>query len=64
VSPQDRERTKKAVKDAVEVNRSQQVPAWLEVDRDGLVIKVVNTPRREDVIHPIKEQLIVELLSK
>ena len=52
------------MRDAVEVNRSQQVPAWLEVDRDGLTIKVVSIPRREDVLHPIKEQLIVELLSK
>jgi len=64
ITPHDRERTKKAVKEAVEVNRSQSVPPWLEVDRDGLVAKVVSVPRREDVLHPIKEQLIVELLSK
>jgi small subunit ribosomal protein S4 len=64
VTLQDRERTRKAVKDAVEVNRSQQVPGWLEVDRDGFTIKINSVPRREDVLHPIKEQLIVELLSK
>lgn len=64
ITPQDRERTKKAVKDAVEVNRSQTVPGWLEVDRDSIVAKVNTLPRREDVLHPIKEQLIVELLSK
>ncbi|MBI3818401.1 MAG: 30S ribosomal protein S4 [Planctomycetes bacterium] len=64
ITPQDRERTKKVVRDAVEVNRSQTVPGWLEVDRDTHIAKVQNLPRREDVMHPIKEQLIVELLSK
>ncbi|MBL8692959.1 MAG: 30S ribosomal protein S4 [Planctomycetes bacterium] len=64
ISPQDREKTKKVVRDAVEVNRSQTVPQWLEVDRDSIVAKVNSVPRREDVLHPIKEQLIVELLSK
>ena len=64
ITPQDRERTKKVVRDSVEVNRSQSIPGWLEVDRDNLTVKVVTAPRREDVLHPIKEQLIVELLSK
>jgi small subunit ribosomal protein S4 len=64
ITPQDREKTKKVVREAVEVNRSQQVPGWLEVDRDSCVTKVNMLPRREDVLHPIKEQLIVELLSK
>lgn len=64
INPQDREKTKKAIREAVEVNRSQQVPGWLEVDRDGYVAKINLLPRREDVLHPIKEQLIVELLSK
>ncbi|MFN0206406.1 MAG: 30S ribosomal protein S4 [Planctomycetota bacterium] len=64
ITPQDREKTKKAIKEAVDVNRSQQVPGWLEVDRDGYVAKINLLPRREDVLHPIKEQLIVELLSK
>jgi small subunit ribosomal protein S4 len=64
VTPHERERTKKAVREAVEVNRSQSVPPWLEVNRDTLAAKVLSGPRREDVLHPIKEQLIVELLSK
>ncbi len=64
IVPQDRERTKKVVREAVEVNRSQSIPAWLQVDRETLVTRVVALPRREDVMHPIKEQLIVELLSK
>jgi small subunit ribosomal protein S4 len=40
------------------------VPGWLEVNRDTLTVKVVGVPRREDIIHPIQEQLIIELCSK
>ncbi|MBL8804238.1 MAG: 30S ribosomal protein S4 [Planctomycetes bacterium] len=58
------EGVRKQVADAVEVNKSQPVPAWLEVNRDNLTARVVALPRREDVPHPIKEQLIIELCSK
>ena len=50
--------------EALEVNKSQPVPAWLEVNRETLSCRVANLPRREDVPHPIQEQLIVELCSK
>jgi small subunit ribosomal protein S4 len=49
---------------AVEVNKSQPVPAWIEVSGDALTSRVVGIPRREDVPHPIQEQLIIELCSK
>jgi small subunit ribosomal protein S4 len=55
---------RKQIADAVEVNKSQPVPAWLEVNRDNLSARVVAQPRREDVPHPIQEQLIIELCSK
>lgn len=55
---------RKQVADAVEINKSQPVPAWLEVNRDNLSARVVAQPRREDVPHPIQEQLIIELCSK
>jgi small subunit ribosomal protein S4 len=58
------EQTRKIVAEALEVNKSQPVPAWLEVARDTLSSKVVALPRREDVPHPIQEQLIIELCSK
>ena len=64
VAPATRENTKKIVSEAIEVNKSQPVPAWVEVSGDTLTAKVVAVPRREDVPHVIQEQLIIELLSK
>ena len=59
-----KENTRKMVGEAIEVNKSQAIPAWLEVQGDALTSKVVGVPRREDVPHPIQEQLIIELCSK
>jgi small subunit ribosomal protein S4 len=64
VSVRDKEAIKKQVAEALEINKSQPVPAWLEVNRDNLSVRVVAAPRREDVPHPIQEQLIIELCSK
>jgi small subunit ribosomal protein S4 len=64
LKPSSKEKTKKIVGDAVEVNKSQPVPAWLSVSGDAMEAKVNGIPRREDVPHPIQEQLIIELCSK
>ena len=64
IAPRSTEATRKAVAEAIEVNKSQPVPSWLEVNRDALSTRVVSIPRREDVPHPIQEQLIIELCSK
>lgn len=40
------------------------VPAWLELDSEGLKGSVIALPKREDIQMPIDEQLIVELYSK
>jgi small subunit ribosomal protein S4 len=40
------------------------VPAWLELDAEGLKGTVISLPKREDIQMPIDEQLIVELYSK
>jgi small subunit ribosomal protein S4 len=64
VAPATKEHTRKIVSEAIEVNKSQQVPAWLAVTADTLSSRVVGIPRREDVPHPIQEQLIIELCSK
>jgi len=64
VKPAAKEKTKKLVGEAVEVNKSQPVPAWLSVSGEAMETKVSGIPRREDVPHPIQEQLIIELCSK
>lgn len=38
--------------------------SWLEWDNDQMSGKLLNTPEREEIPEPIKEQLIVELYSK
>jgi small subunit ribosomal protein S4 len=64
VTPSTAESTRKIVSEALEVNKSQTSPAWLHVTADTLTAKVVGLPRREDIPHPIQEQLIIELCSK
>jgi len=64
VTPSASEATRKMVSESVEVNKSQPVPAWIEVTADTLTSRIVGIPRREDVPHPIQEQLIIELCSK
>jgi small subunit ribosomal protein S4 len=61
-----RERSQKLVvlEQAREFSSHQQIPTWLEVDREGLKGRVLSLPKREDVNLPINEQLIVELYSK
>lgn len=39
-------------------------PAWLELDKENLVGKVIRFPERQDIELPINEQLIVELYSR
>jgi small subunit ribosomal protein S4 len=40
-------------------------PSWLEVDRDALRAKVLQQPKREELVQiQLNEQLIVELYSK
>ena len=64
VMAKESEKTRKMVSEAVEVNKSQAVPDWLEAQGDKMTTKVVTLPRREHVPHPIQEQLIIELCSK
>lgn len=64
VTPGTQENTRKIVSEALEVNKSQPVPGWLAVTADTLSARIVSLPRREDVPHPIQEQLIIELCSK
>lgn len=47
-----------------ELAAHKTVPAWLEMDKDALVGKVMALPAREDIDVPIQEHLIVELYSR
>jgi small subunit ribosomal protein S4 len=62
-----REKTKKnqQVLDSVgSIGGRGGIPAWLELDSEGLKGTVLALPKRADIQMPIDEQLIVELYSK
>ena len=61
-----REKSRKLVPVArsLDLSGGRSVPAWLQLDREGLKAKVISLPKREDVNFPIQEQMIVELYSK
>ena len=64
VSVSGGDKIKKKATDAVEMNKGQALPGWLEAMPTDLKGKVIQLPKREDVPHPINEQLIIELCSK
>ena len=43
---------------------ARRVPEWIELDRGAYTAKIRALPTREQLTHPMKEQLIVELYSK
>jgi small subunit ribosomal protein S4 len=62
-----REKSKKhpAIAHASEVTSVYPSPNWLEVDRENLKARVIQQPKREDLVQiQLNEQLIVELYSK
>src|SRR5688572_7980306 len=58
------DKIKKRSADAIEMNKGQALPGWLEAMPAEQKGKVIQLPKREDVPHPINEQLIIELCSK
>lgn len=59
-----KDKVRKKASEAVELNKGQGIPAWLEAMPSDLKGKVTQLPKREDIPHPINEQLIVELCSR
>jgi small subunit ribosomal protein S4 len=63
VRPKSKEN--KAILHAREATAAFPNPNWLEVDRDNLKARVLQQPKREDLVQiQLNEQLIVELYSK
>ncbi|HPN88783.1 MAG TPA: 30S ribosomal protein S4 [Candidatus Omnitrophota bacterium] len=52
------------IKDNLEVTKDRAVPAWLSLDKNQYMAKVVRLPERADITFPVNEQLIVELYSR
>ena len=59
-----KEKSRKNVQILNALDVSRTVPPWLEIDRDALAGKILALPKREDIMMPIEEHMIVELYSK
>ncbi len=59
-----REGVRKLVQASLEQRSSYPMPGWLERDSVALEGKIVTSPTRNDVAFDVREQLIVELMSK
>jgi small subunit ribosomal protein S4 len=64
ISIKESSRTLTVLEAAKEFASHQNLPTWLEIDRDNFKGKVLSLPKREDIQQPVNEQLIVELYSK
>lgn len=56
-------RHQKIIKEDIEI-QNRVVPAWLNVDVDHFLGKVIRFPERNDISFAVNEQLIVELYSR
>ncbi|MCB9897097.1 MAG: 30S ribosomal protein S4 [Planctomycetes bacterium] len=59
-----REKVRKLVKESLEQRASYPMPAWLERDPNAMTGRVSTLPARADVTFDVREQLVVELMSK
>ena len=64
ISVKEASRKSVKIKDLAESLSTKSAPKWLDVDKNGLSVKVATLPAREDVDFDFNEQLIVELYSK
>ena len=64
VSVKESSRASVKIKALAEDLATKSAPKWLDVDKNGLSVKVATLPARDDVDFDFNEQLIVELYSK
>ncbi|MBU0600481.1 30S ribosomal protein S4 [bacterium] len=55
---------KELVETSLKSKGQKDIPSWLLLDTQKILAKILKIPTREDVIIPIKEQLVVELCSR
>jgi small subunit ribosomal protein S4 len=59
-----RENVRKLATESYDQRASYPMPTWLERDGSGLNGRVASLPARSDVTFDVREQLVVELMSK
>lgn len=63
IQPAANESSKKIVEAAIQAYKPE-LPSWLERSTDGLELKVVHLPARNEIQLDIQEQLIIEFFSR
>lgn len=64
ISVREKSQKNSRINQSLSAVEARRVPAWLELDRGNYRVSVKAMPAREQLTHPMKEQLIVELYSK
>ncbi|MGF7186118.1 small subunit ribosomal protein S4 [Desulfitispora alkaliphila] len=64
IAVRDKSKNSAKFKEISEAAGHKTAPAWLELDSENLVGRIVALPSREDIDVPIEEHLIVELYSR
>lgn len=64
ITVRDQSRSSGRINESLNTVAGRRVPEWLELNREAYEVKVRSLPTREQLTHPMKEQLIVELYSK
>ncbi|MGI6361273.1 MAG: 30S ribosomal protein S4 [Bacillota bacterium] len=64
ISVREKSRTSPKIQALANALANHTAPAWLDLDKENLVGKVLALPSREDIDLPIEEQLIIEYYSR
>jgi len=64
VEVKEKSRKNAFIQEAMESAIQRGIPAWLELDGENFRGTFKTLPTREEITHPIQEQMIVELYSK
>ena len=64
IAIRDRPRSQQLGQRALDATQGNQVPEWLDADRDKMTGTVLRIPTREEIDPIVNEQLVVELYSR
>ena len=64
VTIKEKQESRRLVQRGLEQTQIVEPPAWLAVDKEALVGKVMSIPTREEINPIVNEQLVVELYSR
>lgn len=64
ISIKEKSHSNSRINESLMAVETRQVPDWIELNKDGFKAIVKDLPSRDQLTHPMKEQLIVELYSK